>query len=105
MPTTPAPLICERCKTEILPGSAVEFVGLDEDARIVMSEDLLVMHAVCPSSEPYRPTTAPPGFGFVCREPHCYEAFERDDLLLQHEDLDHHADFGPSPEPQKIFDS
>ena len=41
---------CERCKREILPGSNVDFIMLEEDPRIVLSEDLIIVHTRCPNS-------------------------------------------------------
>lgn len=47
------PLLCERCGRGIVPGDAVEFVGIDpdDDRRIFLSDELLVVHATCPNPE------------------------------------------------------
>lgn len=50
---TSNPLMCERCGQEIVPGSKVEMVGVDEfeGQRIFMDGEMIVVHAVCPEQE------------------------------------------------------
>lgn len=44
--------LCERCGQEILPGTDVEILGMDdqEDKRIFVGEELIVVHATCPEA-------------------------------------------------------
>jgi hypothetical protein len=43
------PLICDRCGQEILPGSKVALVNMeDEPPRIIADGDALIAHEVCP---------------------------------------------------------
>jgi hypothetical protein len=51
-------LICDRCNTEIFPGSKVEIIGPNADDRIVLEGDALIVHATCP--EPAIPNTTNP---------------------------------------------
>lgn len=48
--------VCERCGKEIVPGSMVEFVGLDPtqilDGQIFQPGELIVVHLECPKEEP-----------------------------------------------------
>ncbi len=42
-------LICDKCGQEILPGSKVKIVTVEEEEpRIMLDGDALVVHAECP---------------------------------------------------------
>lgn len=46
------PLICDKCGTEILPGSQVTIVTAeDDDPRIVLDGDALIAHVECPKED------------------------------------------------------
>jgi hypothetical protein len=49
-------LICERCDQEIEPGSEVDMIGLEPDARIVDGNELVIVHRECPPPEFYQAT-------------------------------------------------
>jgi hypothetical protein len=54
-PTERSALICDRCGTEIKPGSEVEFIGpdpTDPDTRILLEGEALIVHATCPEPDP-----------------------------------------------------
>lgn len=48
---TTSALICGRCHKEIAIGAAVEMIGGDEDQRIFDSDEMIVVHTICPETE------------------------------------------------------
>ena len=46
-----SPLMCPRCGHEIVPGDPVDLIGVEPDARIIVDDGVLIVHAVCPKEE------------------------------------------------------